>query len=270
MTMNEPEYSLVQHNEFNGRYYTTDREGYEGIKFPSVTTVLNLMHKDLLNWNNRNIRESLMRKYHSGATITPYDIDISLATSEDIRRQSATYGTRAHEVIEKYINHARGFGPKPFIPEEVAYPVNAFIRWMEKEKVQPLMAEAKVMSFEHNFAGTLDILCWYKHEESEGELLSIIDIKTGNGVYPESAIQQGAYALATEETYGVSVDSAYVLKIPKSSKERLKLHRVKNLEESKQQFIGLARLWSYLDEGVFGEEPKNDKATGDNEVSREG
>ena len=62
----------------------------------------------------------------------------------------------------------------------------------------------------------------------------------------------------------------YVLKIPKSSKERLKLHKVKNLEESKQQFISLARLWSYLDEGVFGEEPKNDKATGDNEVNKEG
>ena len=262
--MNEPEYSLVQHNDFNGRYYTTDREGYEGIKFPSVTTVLNLMHRDLLGWNNKNIRESLMNKYKSGETITPYDIDISLATSEDIRRQSATYGTRAHEVIEKYINHARGFGPKPFIPEEVAYPVNAFIRWMEREKVQPLMAEAKVMSFEHNFAGTLDILCLYK------DVVSIIDIKTGKGVYPESAIQQGAYAVAIRETLGVDVENAYVLKIPKSSKERLKLHKVKNLEESKQQFISLARLWSYLDEGVFGEEPKNDKATGDNEVNKEG
>ncbi|WP_460909890.1 PD-(D/E)XK nuclease family protein, partial [Staphylococcus aureus] len=66
--------------------------------------------------------------------------------------------------------------------------VNSFLKWWAMQDIKVIKAEQKLCSPKMKLAGTADLVC-----ELNGKL-TILDWKTGSGIYPEAVLQMGAYA----------------------------------------------------------------------------
>jgi hypothetical protein len=76
--------------------------------------------------------------------------------------------------------------------DDMAYLKN-FARFVKEFEVEPVAVERTVWSKEHDYAGTLDLLCHLKGYDG----LYIVDYKTGaSGIYSDVGIQQTGYRWA--------------------------------------------------------------------------
>lgn len=101
-------------------------------------------------------------------------------------------GTYIHNWIEAFVR-----GEKP------AFPYNArlkevcqdFISFWKEHKPVVVAAEQMLCSPKYNLAGTPDMICRVNGK------LTIMDWKTGSGIYPEMFMQMAAYAIMYEEEH---------------------------------------------------------------------
>lgn len=75
----------------------------------------------------------------------------------------------------------------------------AAVEWLINVKFTPILSESKVMSREHNFAGTLDWLA--RVTINDKELLVLGDFKTSNSLHNEYRMQLSAYRAALTEEH---------------------------------------------------------------------
>jgi hypothetical protein len=106
------------------------------------------------------------------------------------RDDAASLGDAVHAVIEGIITRPTVL---PSLPEgvravQVAPFISAFRQFDADYQPTWLHSEATVVSKRYGYAGTLDALCVL-----DGQV-TILDVKTGNRVYPEVALQTAAYA----------------------------------------------------------------------------
>jgi hypothetical protein len=101
------------------------------------------------------------------------------------RDLAADRGTAIHEAAERY-----ALGKNVEITPEIEGYVKAFDNFLYDFKPEFLMTEALVVSKTHGYAGTLDAIVTI-----EGRTY-VLDIKTGNYVWPEVALQLSAYSRA--------------------------------------------------------------------------
>jgi hypothetical protein len=80
--------------------------------------------------------------------------------------------------------------PKPFLPAAAVPFLAAFDRFTAEHEPGWLASEQTVVSRRYGYAGTLDALC------TLGGRVTLLDVKTGRGVYPEACLQLAAYAHA--------------------------------------------------------------------------
>jgi PD-(D/E)XK nuclease superfamily len=175
-----------------GRYYTID-----GRKFPSVTTILNVLNKpQLVNWAARITRDFIKQElfaFRRADSFKDLDLDILLEKSakehDRVRTAAADHGIAVHSSIASYVA----------AKSNVAYndpAVFAFSEWEESSQFVSIASERLVFSHEHGFAGTADLIGTLNGR------LALLDIKTGRGVYPEYKLQLAAYAIAWGEMSG--------------------------------------------------------------------
>lgn len=105
------------------------------------------------------------------------------------RDDAADRGTAIHEALEAYVTGEPL--PDGMNEEELecAIAAEAFLRDFVG---QVLAAELTVYSWEHDYAGTLDLWC----TDKDGNRW-IIDYKSSSSVYPSHAVQQVAYRMAS-------------------------------------------------------------------------
>ncbi len=151
-----------------GRYYTID-----GKKYPSITTILDVLHKpQLVNCAVRLAKSGIEH--------------------DKVKFAAADHGTDVHLRIAAYVgnecqNNALDDDPV----------VTAFRAWQGSAQFVPIASEKFVFSLEHGYAGTADLIGMVRKGE-----LALLDIKTGRGVYPEYKLQLAAYAVAYGEVSG--------------------------------------------------------------------
>ena len=159
---------------------------------PSVTTVLRVVDKSgpLIGWARREVAACAVRNLDvlvamraeggSNAAVT------WLKTIPDYARdKAADRGTQVHLLAEQIVR-----GGDPEVPEELAGHVNAYRAFLRQWSPRFLVVEAMVCSLTHGYAGTADSVA-----DIAGERW-LLDIKTGNGIYPEAALQLSAYGAA--------------------------------------------------------------------------
>jgi len=113
------------------------------------------------------------------------------------KQEAASIGTMTHKWIEDYI---KGFNPEmPTIPK-VKNGVEAFLKWLNGNKVEFKLSEAKVYSKKFKIAGTLDWTAIVNGISTLG------DIKTSNFFDQKFFWQTSAYQYARQEEYP---DEAY-------------------------------------------------------------
>jgi hypothetical protein len=130
--------------------------------------------------------------------------------SSEKRDLAAEIGSAIHGWVESFIK-----GEAPEMPEDdrVSEGVNNFIKWLDGSGFKLIDTEKIVYSKKYGFVGTLDIT-----GERDGKRY-LIDIKTGNAIYPEYRIQTAAYLKAEQEESGQEYAGRVILRISKETEE---------------------------------------------------
>jgi len=168
-------------------------------KVVGVTTALNLKAKPaLIPWAHKRGKDGL-ELYES-------------------RDKSANIGTIVHARIVAYFSgyEIDDFNISRETWEHTEESMKSFYEWARPRKVKPILIEIPMVSEKYRFGGTPDV-----YGEIDG-CLTILDFKTGSGIYDDQFLQVAAYSqLLTENGY--SHKKIIILNIPKSKGDRLGL-----------------------------------------------
>lgn len=107
----------------------------------------------------------------------------------DKRDKAATRGTDIHAIAEELV-----WGREVEVPNDLADAADDFSRFLDAWSVEPIFTEQSVANRAVWYAGRPDFVgrvggCF-------GGQVTLLDWKSGKGVYPEMALQLGAYARA--------------------------------------------------------------------------
>ncbi len=114
----------------------------------------------------------------------------------DAPSEEKNIGRLAHDIIEKQLRDE--LGPEEYGDEEnpaVLRSVQGFNTWKRNYRVEVTEVETILVSEEHRFSCRLDIVA-----RVEGQR-TIIDIKTGKGIYDEHWMQLAAHLRAWDENF---------------------------------------------------------------------
>ncbi len=147
-----------------------EKTGYEidGVWYPRVTSILSIKAKPAL--------------YRYYAKMPDF------RTAEKATEQSALEGTAVHEAVEK-IMRKEDFP----IPSLIRPSVDAFLEFCRNNDIEPLKIEERIISKEHCYAGTIDMLA------KVNGVVGVLDIKTSQAIYRDYGMQTAAYIQALTE-----------------------------------------------------------------------
>jgi hypothetical protein len=131
----------------------------------------------------------------------------------------------------------RGWYP----PSQFREQIKAYIDWINKYIEEILFVEKLVVSEEHTYAGTADLIAKF-HGDS---LPSIIDVKTSNSVVSDWPLQLSAYKLAMKEE-GIEAQRRIIVRIPKKGKIVAEMYQYKNHEEDEEMWLHTLASWRWL------------------------
>ena len=172
---------------------------YGGKILPSVTTII----KDVLN-----IKYPDYAVYH------------------------ATRGTFVHKAIELYL---KGILDASSIDETIMPYLNAFIKFQERVKIEPVLLEGRFADKNITFAGTVDIVGKVKGKTY------MFDVKTGQKQDSYNAQMAGYKKLLNDN--GLAIDGVYILDL---KPEGCKVIKVENIEKYWGLFEGMLRGYWYM------------------------
>lgn len=216
---------IVRKEVDDSHYYFVNGEYY-----PGVTTILDEaapMPYGLRRWLLTNTQESA---------------DETLAIT-------GALGSKLHDAYEQLVrgkeldlvNHY------PTIKEKKH--IASFYAWFNEVKPTNLDAEHTVASLKYKYAGTLDLAC-----EIDGKL-TIIDFKTGAGIYWSHGLQVMAYKQAYEEMTGKKVEQLFILRTGTKHKAGYEFKEIKGDFKS---FQNVYQTYLDLHDGKIPEPPLMD------------
>lgn len=151
-------------------------------------------------------------------------LEMARQESDRVKEESADLGKAIHKWIEDHI-----MGRKPEMPDDdrIMLGVNSFLKWVADNKIKFLWAEKVVYSREYGYVGTADIGI------EIGKKMYLVDIKTGNSIYPEVKLQTSAYAKAIEEEKGKKFAGRWAVRLSKETEDeyyqRMGKKKMKNI-----------------------------------------
>lgn len=137
-------------------------------------------------------------------------LEMARQESDRLKEESADLGKAIHKWVEDYI-----MGRKPEMPDDdrIMLGVNSFLEWVDDHKVKFLWAEKVCYSRQYGYVGTADIGIEIKKK------MYLVDIKTGNAIYPEVKLQTSAYAKAIEEEKGKPFAGRWAVRLSKETED---------------------------------------------------
>lgn len=182
--------------------------------FDSVTTILSggVPKPALTSWAAKSVAEYVAANLAEVSAIAAKDtaaaIDLMKGSPWRQRDAAAVQGSAIHAWAEAHV-----LGKAPAAPPKAQQPyLDGFLRFLDDWRPVYEMSEATVYSRRYGYAGTLDAIALLDGART------LIDYKTGKGVYGEVALQLAAYRFAEfvgmpngDEAPMPSVDAAAVL-----------------------------------------------------------
>jgi CRISPR/Cas system-associated exonuclease Cas4 (RecB family) len=221
--------------------YTVDDE-----VVPNVTSITGVIAKQGLDgWKFKQALEHLEGRLRPGLDEVAIRrlLDDAAVAADKVTREAGYIGSSTHKWIETHIGYVVegyvGEYRSAILPEHSAVRAGAeaFLEWEREAKPEYLACERKVMSREHRFVGTLDLLA-----ELDGKR-TLIDIKTSNRIYAEHWLQAAAYQIALEEEDGEAVEQRAILHLPKVPGKKAKCHLEVNHEVDKECFLAVRKVY---------------------------
>lgn len=125
---------------------------------------------------------------------------------KNVSNKALDIGSAVHKIIEMHLKT----GEVPEYPsEEVRNAFEAFLKWEEEYKIEPIKTEHTIYS--ERYAGTLDLICWLTKPDTEERLKYVVDFKSSKGFYVDMNYQVAAYREACSE----DIDGSGILRLDK-------------------------------------------------------
>lgn len=187
-----------------------------GLRVPSVTTVTGVMDKPaLIPWAVNETINYVAGAWRPESKYSREQIDGILKDAKSARfrtsQKALNIGREAHEWVEAWIKGKILNIPTPPIPDypPVRTAIESYLEWERATRPLYLSSERRVYSLKHMYSGTLDTLAVI-----DGAV-TVTDLKTSKGIYPEYFIQCAAYAQAVSEEDDIKIGRLSVIRIPK-------------------------------------------------------
>jgi len=242
--------------------------GDELVALDGVTNICHILDKSsvLVPWGCKMMGNKLLSLIKTEYQYDQYEnfltnekelielIRQSKSAHKDILEDAGNVGHVAHAWIEKYINAS--IASTAPIPVTINEPralscVQAALTWMNKHNVRWLGTERKVYSRRYQYAGTMD--GWALVDSCKEptccktvfkDRLSLVDWKSGNGLWPEFLLQTAAYQQAFEEETGQIIDDRWIVRLGKEDGKFFVWHVEgrENYEEDLSAFLSALDL----------------------------
>lgn len=197
---------VLKERRINGKRHW---QNHKGQVFPSVTTVLSILDQGWLkDWKDR-LGDEVAAKVKKEINIddNTYDSIVKHSgakTSGVISGRSTTIGTKAHKLIEDYLNN------KKLSPFAELYPMAHFKNIQDEiNKIDRIrVLEANLYSESLGIAGRVDCIADYKGE------YAVIDFKTSSKMKDDISsytLQLTAYALMWNELQRTNVGLGVII-----------------------------------------------------------
>lgn len=197
-------------NQGTGHGYWID-----GQRAVGVTTALKALPKSLTRWAARTVAEYVVANPGEIQALIRNRgqvpaLDFMVAMPQQALRNSSGRGTKVHKLAERVVT-----GEEVEVPAELEGYVENYIRFLDEFHGVEVASEIVVANRTHNYAGTLDSI-----QDIPGLGRVLVDYKTSNGIYGETALQVAAYRNAEvyldaegNEHPMIQVEHTYVLHI---------------------------------------------------------
>ena len=197
----------------------------DGLRRPGVTTVLGVIDKPALRYwaNNLGLQGIKMQEYTDAL---------------------AGIGKLAHLMI---LHHLKGDDAPTMnghTPDQVSLAENCFLKflsWEKAHKVKPIHVEMSLVSEQHLFGGTFDF-----YGEIDGAL-TLMDFKTGKGIYEDYWYQLGGYRILLDE-HVIPCASHRILNIGRDETENFFEESRDDLSREKRVFHAALELYEAVKE----------------------
>ena len=169
----------------------------DGSVCPGVTTICGQLGWNkgmLINWANK--------------------LGLQGQDANKFRDDKAEIGTLAHSMVLAHLNGEKA-DISEYTPKQVSLAENcclSYYEWAKGRTIEPLVVEKMLISEELRFGGTPDFF-----GRIDG-LYTLLDYKTGKGIYPEYTIQVAAYDHLLAEKGNLS-NKIMILNIPRTEDE---------------------------------------------------
>ena len=178
-----------------------------------VTTYLGIIDKSrpLIIWATGLYRDFLMEQLPNGITAEHIIEGYTIHTRR--KEEAASIGDDVHKWIESHIKNE-----SPEMPErrEAQIGINAFLDWVNENKVKFISSERVVYSKKYDYIGKMDI------EANVNGKLCLIDIKTANNLYNTYNLQIAAYLKADEEESTRRYQGRWLIRLAKETEDEYK------------------------------------------------
>lgn len=145
-----------------------------------MTTILSVLAKPLVPWASKQAAICAMEEDFSHLTKADA-LKYIAGASNRVMNEASAIGTHVHDWVDAYCRQTSGEGERP--PH-----MDLFRKWIADYNVTVLMSEVTIYNRKHGYAGSFDL-----YADVDG-IRTLIDVKTGNNVYAEVALQLAAYA----------------------------------------------------------------------------
>lgn len=165
---------------------TSHSYALDGARIPGVTTVIGILDKPaLVNWAARETAIYADENWDKLAAMRSGDrIQLLEKARYNTNRKAVVKGNRIHALGERLAH-----GEEVDAPLEIRSQVEAYARFLDAWDLTTVATETPVCHTEWTYGGTFDLIA-----QSPRFGTSLMDIKTGKGVYSEVAVQLNAYA----------------------------------------------------------------------------
>lgn len=184
---------------------------WDGQPVPGVTTILKCINKPaLMPWAVKMTRDYWLEALKKGRTDHDKIHKESWNAHKNFTKNAAEIGSNVHAYAESFLK-------KQELPllliDEAKRGAEAFHKWHDSHKIKLLASERVILSQEHYYAGTCDLIA-----EIDGEYC-VGDFKTSSGIYPEMRLQTAAYQHAIQEEKGFQVQARWIIRFDKKTGE---------------------------------------------------
>lgn len=173
---------------------TSHRYWLDGKPVPGVTSILSkgIPKPAIPYWAARVVAEYVADEPEKVEALRATGRDPMIAALKGMpwtkRDEAAVRGTEVHALAERVIH-----GESVEVPEHLAGHVEGYVRFLDEFEVEPVLTEKSVANRTWRYAGRFDSIVRIPRWRDG---LGMVDLKTSNGVYGETALQNAAYAAA--------------------------------------------------------------------------